>query len=89
MPGDRLQNLLSDCITFDFSSVSGKTQAEFIKSTQLCQHALDDSIHAARNSPDSVTIVCDASVPSSDMMTLQSVAGWDCYYLNKQLAYED
>ena len=68
--------------------MGGKTRAEFIKSKQLRRRALDDSIHVAQNSPDSIAIVCDASVPSPDTTTLQSVAGWDCYYLNERLTYE-
>ena len=50
---------------------------------------MDDSIHAAWNSPDSIAIVCDASVSSSDTMSLQLVTSWDCYYMNERLLYED
>jgi hypothetical protein len=82
-PGEHLKDTLSKRITHDFIQVSGKTLKDRVASKMQRHKALGDALHLTSTTPDSIAIVCDASVPPSKSTTLQSVAGWDCYYLGE------
>ena len=61
-PGLRMCDLFTDQLTCKFSSVGGKTKEEHTKVLKARRKVLNIAFTAVLFSPDSVTLVCDASV---------------------------
>ena len=77
-PGLRAHDLFADRLTCEFSSGGDKTKEKCAKALKACRKVLEVAFHNASFSPNSVALVCDASVPLSSS-SLQAVAAWDVW----------
>ena len=75
-PGDRIVNWHPDHIVYDIALSPREKASDVAKFCTVCKKALEKSFAVASNSPDQITLVCDASkLP----LLLQAVVVWHAW----------